>query len=95
MADLFRSLSCLVEPITNLFNAIMITGHLPYLVLFLHVILLDKPNRDTELCKSKRPISLISVLSKALETVVLNGLIAKLEDQLTAAHVALRSTCQN
>ena len=51
---------------------------------------LDKPHKDPERCRSKRPISLISVLSKLLETVVLRRMIGELESKLDPNQYAHR-----
>ena len=90
MADLFRSPPSLVKPITVLFNVILRAGHFPASLLRLYAILLDKPKRPPDQCRSKRPISLISVLSKALETVILNRIMVVLEDKLADCQYAYR-----
>ena len=51
---------------------------------------LDKPGRDSEQCGSKRPISLIPVLSKALEAVVLHRLFRQYEARLSPGQYAYR-----
>ena len=90
LVDLLRSLPRLVAPITILFSAIFKTGHFPAMLLKIYVSLLDKPNRPPDQCKATRPISLISVLSQALETAVLNRLIATLEEQLVDCQYTYR-----
>ena len=59
-------------------------------MLKLTIVPLDKPNRDPELCGSKRPISLINVLSKILEAAVLHRLMGDLEVCLEKRQYAYR-----
>ena len=90
VAELFQNLPCLLRPVTSLFNMILQQGRLPYQMLRVVMIPLDKPHRDPEQCRSKRPISLISVLSKALEAVVLHRILGRLEGGLDPGQYAYR-----
>ena len=90
VAEVYQHLPCLVSPIKELFNVILQTGCLPLDMLKLVIVLLDKPNRDPELCKSKRPIALIPILSKILEAAVLHRIMEQLEGSLEQKQYAYR-----
>ena len=55
-----------------------------------YVIPIDKPGKDPASCKSKRPISLICALAKALESVACNRMLPLLEPKLNRAQYAYR-----
>ena len=90
VAELFRNLPALLTPVTVLFNMIMVGGRFPQSMVQLYLIFLDKPHKPQEKCASKRPISLISILSKTLEAAILNRLMESLEDKLTIYQYAYR-----
>ena len=70
-AEVYQQLPGVLRPLRELFNLIIKTGHIPLPMLQLYIVPLDKPNKDPEECKNKRPISLLNTLSKALEALVL------------------------
>ena len=70
-AEVYQQLSSALRPLRDLFNVILSTGHIPLPMLQLHIVPPDKPNKDPEKCKAKRPISLLNTLSKMLEVMVL------------------------
>ena len=90
VAEMFQELPCLLSPLTRLFNLILQTGRIPYPMLKVAMIPLDKPRRNPEECRPKRPISLIPVLSKIMEGVVLHRLMVVWEGQLDSRQYAYR-----
>ena len=90
IAEVFRNLPCLIKPAVELFNLILRRGRMPQQMLRVIPIPLDKPQKDPEQCRSKRPISLISVLPKILEAVVLHRMIGSLESPLDPRKYAYR-----
>ena len=68
----------------------MNTGKLPGPLVQIYLVLLDKPRKPPELCNSKRPISLISLIAKMLEATVLNRLMEQLELGLDECQYAYR-----
>ena len=88
MAELFRNLPRLLSPVTTLFNMRLATGRFPQSMVQLYLIFLDKPHKPQDCCGSTRPISLMSVLSRALEAAILNRLMEKLEMNLTDVQYA-------
>ena len=80
----------LVAPVATIFNFILRTVYMPTALSNLYIILLDKPKSPTGLCKSKSPISLISVLPKALGTLVLNRMMDQLEGRRVDSQYAYR-----
>ena len=94
-ADIYQHLHCMWGPMLSLFNQILQTGRVPRQMLKLLIVPLDKPRKDQELCTSKRPISLICVLSKILESIGLRRLQRRLRcvlDGRQYAHRNYRST---
>ena len=95
MAEVYQNLPCLHKPIQALFNVILDTGNIPLPMLKLHIIPLDKAQKGPELCRSKRPISLINAISKALEAAVLPRIMGATEcllDGRQYAYCRQRST---
>ena len=90
VAEVFQGLPCLLKPLTRLFNLILHTGRIPYPMLKVIMVPLDKPRRNPEECRSKRPISLIPVLSKIMEGVILHRLMLRWESRLDAHQYAYR-----
>ncbi|GFX70643.1 RNA-directed DNA polymerase from mobile element jockey [Trichonephila clavipes] len=60
--------------LTNLINNILNNGHLPQAWKTATVIPILKPGKDPTLAMSHRPISLLPVLSKLAERIILNRL---------------------
>ena len=89
-AELFQGLTCLLVSLKWLFNCIVMNGRFPRSLTRLYVVPLDKPGKDASLCGSKRPISLICVVAKALEAAVLHRLMAPLELTLNGEQYAYR-----
>ena len=87
--DVYRSLPALYPIITHLFNAIMISGIIPKSLLEVHIVPLDKPKKDPSQCTSKRPISLINALSKALEAAALNRMMPLVEKNMGRGTICL------
>ena len=90
LSESFRHSPCLLEPVASLFNSVMGTGCFRCSALQVFLVFLDKPREPMERCDSKRPISLINVLSKALKAVVLHRLMAQLEKSLAGRQYASR-----
>ena len=74
-AEVYQQLPGVLQPQKELFNLILKTGHIPLPMLKLHIVPLDKPNKDPEECRGKRPISLLNTLTKALEALVLARMV--------------------
>ena len=89
-AELLRGLPALEKGICSLLTCIVRSGNFPQPLLQLYVTPLDKPGKDAEACASKRPISLISVLAKLLETAILNRILPRIEPQLDGRQYAYR-----
>ena len=89
-AELFKNTPCLLEPVRRLLNSIMVSGNFPRPMLQLYIVPLDKPGKDASSCKAKRPISLICVVSKILEAIVLARLTRLLGGGLDGAQFAYR-----
>ena len=89
-SEFLRGLPSLLAPVTSSLNIILQTGRFPPPTLKLFVILSDKPRRPKKQRRATRPISLISVLSEALETVVYNRLMCKFEGSLIDSQYAYR-----
>ena len=82
VAELFQNLPCTIPVMLKMFNLVLFKGRIPHQLLRVVMVPLDKPHRDPEQCKSKRPISLISVMAKILEAVVMHRMMATLEPHL-------------
>ena len=78
-ADVFQTMPCLIRHLTRPFNGVLATGGMPQKMLQVVTIPLGKARRDPERCGSKRPISLIPVVSKVLEAVILRRLLGRFE----------------
>ncbi|GFW25891.1 RNA-directed DNA polymerase from mobile element jockey [Trichonephila clavipes] len=68
--------------LTNLINNILHTGHFPRAWKTATVIPIIKPGKDPTLTTSHRPISLLPVLSKLAEKIILNRLINHLQNNI-------------
>ena len=90
VAELLQNLSSLIKPVVRLYNLILLNGRMPHQLLRVIMISLDKPHKDPEQCKSKRPISLISILAKILEAVALHRMIGALGNHLDPGQYAYR-----
>lgn len=76
-----------VQYLTQIFNAILRTGYYPLLWKVAQIILIPKPGKPVEEVKSYRPISLLSVMSKVFEKLLLDRLQPILvEKQLIPNH---------
>ncbi|GFT71472.1 RNA-directed DNA polymerase from mobile element jockey [Trichonephila clavipes] len=64
----------IIFQLTNLINKILYTGHFPQAWKTATVIPILKPGKDPTLATSHRPISLLPVLSKLAERIILNRL---------------------
>ena len=89
-AEVFQKMPFLIRHLTRLFNGILETGRMPQKMLQVVMIPLDKAGRDPERCGSKRPISLMPVVSKVLEAVILHRLLSRFESRLEPCHYAYR-----
>lgn len=65
--------------LTQLFNAILRTGLFPPQWKVAQIIMIQKPNKDPTDVKSYRPISLLSILSKLFEKLLLQRLMPAIE----------------
>ena len=77
--------------VKRLVDSIFVKGRVPATMLDIHIIPKDKPKKGQRLCSSKRPISLLSSLAKALEAVVYHRIAAKLERTLSPRQYAYRA----
>ena len=89
-AELFQNPPRLIKPVAQLFHLILQSGRMPHQMLRVVMAPRDKPQKNPERCRSKRPISLISVLSKLLEAVVLLRMIGELEGKLDPSQYSYR-----
>ena len=69
-AKLFQELPALTDALTALFNLIFEKGDIPVTLRRIYLIPILKPNKDPQLCSSRRPISLLSGVIKILESVM-------------------------
>ena len=90
VVEIYQNVSCLHKLIVNLFDIILSTGNIPLQLRKLTIVPLDKPLKNPEHCKSKRPVSLLCVLAKALEVVVLHRMQNSLEQGLDGRQYAYR-----
>lgn len=73
--------------LTTLFNCIISTGYFPALWKVSQVIMIHKPGKPPHITSSYRPISLLPIMSKILEKVLLNRLsLAMQENSVTPDH---------
>ena len=56
---------------TNIYNAAINDNKIPHVWKLANIILIPKPNKDINIGTSYRPISLLSVIAKTLEKVIL------------------------
>ena len=82
MTEVYQNMPSLWEPIRQLCNRILTTGRLPLPIVTVLIVPLVKPSRDPELRRSKRPVSLITALSKELETAALRRMMEQIENML-------------
>ena len=68
-----------MRAITQLFNSILRTGHFPGLWKVLHIIPIRKPRKPPEKAQSCRPISLLPVLSKVFEKLLITRILPTLQ----------------
>ena len=90
VAEMLQQAPSLVKTETCLFNMILKTGRFPDQMLQAAMVPLGKPNRGPEICGSKRPTSLTPAVSRALEAVVLHGLVMRHEAVLDSRQYAYR-----
>ena len=90
LAEVFKNMPSLTQPLATLFTKILERGAIPNTMMELYIIPLEKPDKDPKLCTSKRPISLLCIVAKILEAVVLNRLLPALERRLNPAQFAYR-----
>lgn len=69
--------------ITQIYNAILLTSHFPLLWKLGQIILIQKPGKPPDSVSSYRPISLLPILAKVLEKL----LLSRIEPILTNRHV--------
>ena len=90
VVEVYQNLPCVIEPLAELFSIILKVGGLPLSMLKLTIAPLDKPNKDPEECGSKRPISLLNVLSKTLEAAILHRIMQEIESTLAERQYAYK-----
>lgn len=66
---------------TQLFNTILRTGYFPPQLKVAQIIMLLKPNKDPINVKSYRPISLLPIVSKLFEKLLLQKLMPAIEEK--------------
>lgn len=66
--------------LTQLYNSVLRTGYFPLLWKVAQVILIPKPGKPAEEAKSYRPISLLPIMSKVLEKLLIKKLEPVLRD---------------
>ena len=89
-AALFKNLHSPFGSILRVFYCIIKTGRFPNLMSRLYIAPINKPDKDATLCKSKRPISLMCVISKLLEPTVSQRLAPAVEKGLGPGQFAYR-----
>jgi len=72
--------------ITYLYNAILRTTHFPILWKFSHVKMIIKPNKPPHILSSYRPISLLPILSKMFEKLLLKRIYPFLQAETIIPH---------
>ena len=70
VTEVYRNLQTIVPQLTALLTKMVEMGAIPSELAELHVAPFDKPRKNPHLRASKRPISLISVVMKLMETVI-------------------------
>ncbi|PNF19341.1 putative RNA-directed DNA polymerase from transposon X-element [Cryptotermes secundus] len=70
-----------IQKITHIFNAVLRVEYYPIQWKISQIIMLPKPGKNTKEVTSYRPISLIPVLSKVLEKLLLKRIKPVIEDQ--------------
>ena len=78
-AEVLKRLPSLIQPPASLYTATLARGTFRNIFVELHIVPLDKPNRDPTLFAPKRPISFPCTMAEILEAVVLIRLQPKLE----------------
>ena len=90
MVEVYQNMPGVLPPLRQLFNLVLETGHLPLPMLKLHIVPLEKPQKDPEECGAKRPISLLNTISKVLESLVLVRMINGADMDLDGRQYAYR-----
>ncbi|GFV12257.1 RNA-directed DNA polymerase from mobile element jockey [Trichonephila clavipes] len=85
----------IIFQLTNLINKILYTGHFPQAWKTATVIPILKPGKDPTLATSHRPISLLPVLSKLAERIILNRLNDHLQKNDIPHSPTARFPCQS
>ena len=88
--EIFKNTRCLHKAIMRLANLILETGKFPTVLRRVHMVPLIKPGKDPHQVSSRRPISLLCVSVKIIETVLYHRLIHEVEPQLDSAQYAYR-----
>jgi hypothetical protein len=68
-----------IKYLTQLFNAVLLKGYFPAQLKVTQIILILKPGKPNELT-SYRPISLLPILSKVFEKILLKRLLPMVEN---------------
>ena len=68
-----------VKLLLHLFNSILRLGHFPETWKMARVVMIAKPGKPTSEINSYRPISILSVLSKIFERLVLNRMLSYMD----------------
>jgi hypothetical protein len=70
-----------MRAVTQLLNSILRTGHLPGLWKVSQIIPILKPGKLPEEAQSYRPVSLLPVLSKVFEKLLITGILPTLQEK--------------
>ena len=76
-----------IKFITQLMNAILRLGHFPDQWKVAQIILIPKPGKPHTEVSSYRPISLLPILSKVFEKLLLKRLLITVENDVTYSHL--------
>ena len=92
-AEIYKEMPTLWEHIKVFINCVLSKGRVPAPLLMVHPVPLDKPQKDPEECKSKRPISLINTMAKVIEAIAHHRLLTLFEAYLEPRQYAYRRSC--
>ena len=89
-AELYKKLSVLKEYTTAFIDLIIRKGVIPKTLKRIYLVPITKPGKDPRSVDSRRPIALLCVIIKILETVVYHRLLPVVEPHLTPCQYAYR-----
>ena len=88
--EVLKNLNSLVPYLATLFTGIFKSGSIPEPLRRVHMVMINKPGKDPRDPNSKRPISLINVIMKMLESVIYHRMLPVVEPHLHPNQYAYR-----